>query len=112
MDSGTTISSHVCIEHLQLNDSYGSEVDVLDLIGECRFSGLSRPTFSDIECPVFPIAVIQDDNQSILILASTERRVYLKPDVEWQVLERGKCTEIRHSDLWNYGSHYTHKHSH
>ena len=56
-----------------------------------RFQGFPALQKVDVERPVFPIAVIQDDNQSILILASAERRVYAKLDVEWQVFERGKC---------------------
>ena len=50
----------------------------------------------DVERPVSPLAVIQDDNQSILILASAERRVCSKADVEWQVFERGKRPESGH----------------
>ena len=50
-----------------------------------------------VERPVFPKAAIQNENLSILILASAERRVSDKPDVEWQVFERGKCPESGHS---------------
>ena len=53
-----------------------------------------------VERPVFPKAVIQNRNQSILILASAERRVSAKPDVEWQVFERGKCPGNGHSRSW------------
>ena len=50
-----------------------------------------------VERPVFPKAVIQNRNQSILILASAERRVHAKQDVERQVFERGKCPGSGHS---------------
>ena len=48
---------------------------------------------ADVERPVFPKAAIQSGNQSTLILAAAERQFYTKPDVEWQVFERGKCPE-------------------
>ena len=51
-----------------------------------------------VERPVFPVAVIQDDNQSILILAAAERPVFTKLDVEWQIFERGECPENKHLD--------------
>ena len=51
----------------------------------------------DVERPVLPIAVIQADNLSILILAAAERPAYPKSVVEWQVFERGKCPGSSHS---------------